>query len=67
MTKMKSLDILVDTNLLQEQYEFLLKIPEKFGEDFFEDDNLFPAWGDDLWDGILNFFETILEIEHGTD
>lgn len=49
---MKSLDILIDMNLLDEQYHFLL-------------DRAVPD--DEMWEGILNLFETILEGNDGTD
>ena len=52
---MNELDLFIDIDLLDEQYTFLLGV---YGETFSEG---LPAYDIDMWEGILNLFETILE------
>ena len=58
---MNELDLFIDIDLLDEQYKFLLDV---YGETFSEG---LPAYDIDMWEGILNLFETILETHKPLD
>lgn len=56
-------DILIDMELLNDQYNFLIQKFQLEVDESYHHGHPMYQYDEDMWDGILNFFETILDRE----
>lgn len=56
-------DILIDFPLLREQYEFLISKYQRDEDVIHDQGTLMDNYDRDMWEGVLNLFETILEFK----
>ena len=60
-------DILVDIELLEQQYRFLINRYQAECDAYMNADTVMSVWDEDMWEGILNLFEFVLESENPLD